>query len=150
MDNMDKIRKQLITAALIGQMASVDFGTLLNSETKITIGDKEMKYEGKPQRMRVGDIVALGAEENDMHNYRVLKTETRANEINLKEVYFFKAKISTGHGTSEVCVVAESQQEAMKIVRKYSIQRNYKSLISLNPASKFFKPIVTEDDVKES
>jgi hypothetical protein len=131
--------------ALLADIAKQDFGVLLNTETKITIGDDQMKYDGKPQRMRVGDIVALGADEKNMRTFKVLRTETRANEIDLKEIQFFKAKISTGQDVDEVCVIAVDKQEAMKIVRDYSIKRGYKNLLSLNP-SKFFKPFIEQDE----
>ncbi len=147
MDDMSDVRKRLISMALLADIAQENFGVLLNTETKITIGDNtEMKYEGKPQRMRVGDLVQLGADKDNMRNFEVLKTETRANEIELREVQFFKARVATGHGLDEICVVAAHREEAMKTIRKYSTDRGYATLISLNP-SKFFKPMVISTDI---
>jgi phosphotransferase system HPr-like phosphotransfer protein len=141
-ENMSDIKKRLVAAMMIGKMYEENMGILVKRDTKLMLEDKEFHYEGTEFRAKKGDILELGATEEDKEAYEVLETSNDDNSVVLKKVIFFKARITTSYNSmEELCVAGSDRTEAMKALKNYMKNGDYTRIISLNP-SKFFKPLV--------
>jgi hypothetical protein len=144
-ENMSKEKKRFIVAMMIASEHTRNMGVLVDNETKIMIGEKVFRYEGTKTgvRVREGDITEFGLTEKEGSPYEVLEANTKENKIVLRSVSFFKAKVTTKHHTlDEFCVVAEDRENAFKILKKNLEGKHYTRVVSMNPVSKIFEPVV--------
>ena len=141
-ENMDKfIKKQLMMAMMIGEMAQKQRGINVNKETKLMVGEDEFHYEGRELNLKEETILALGVDEKNQKSYRVLDFDTRENTVKLEEVVFFKARVTNGQGLDEFCVIGTDRTNASQVLKDYCLRHGYTRVVSLNP-SKFFKPFI--------
>lgn len=141
-DNASDAHKKLVSSLMIGREFRESFGVLVNTDTKLMVGEDEFKFD-KPIELRLikNSLVVLGADENSKKNYEVIDTSVEENTVELREVVFFKAKLIGKGSPYEVCVVAPNRDEAFKVLRGYAVSHGYERIQSLND-SKFFEPFI--------
>lgn len=137
-DNMSKVRRGLITAMMMADIYRENLGLLVTKDTKMMVGDKEFHYEGKEIRLHEGNILQLGPDDDNMKNYDV--TKIIDGVVHLKEVMFFKAKVTDG-SMHQICVVAVDRKDAFNKLKEYCKENGYDRILSVVP-SEFSEPFV--------
>lgn len=142
MEDMDKIKKQLVFAMMLADLyRKQNEGILINAETKIMIEGKEFHYKGNPAKVKEGSVISFFDETNKEENFLVIDGDV--DELNLEKVTFFKATLLPNN-FSTYCVVAKDLAQAFVVLKNYIKANDMKvtRILDMKPCT-LFQPVIT-------